>query len=308
MGHIRDLPKSQLGVDIENDFEPKYINIRGKADLIKSLKKDAKNAKKVFLATDPDREGEAISWHLANALGIEPESKCRVTFNEITKTAVKASIKEPRSIDMDLVDAQQARRVLDRVVGYKISPILWEKVKKGLSAGRVQSVATRIITEREEEIRSFEPKEYWNVPPKGNHVPYKEVACLSGAGFGVHWTTLLASAIGLDASNFLVGASIGLQPMHLSIMLIVANLVGMPIAFFRGWFFDNHKMPGGKFIPIMLRTPIPIVAISTIFVWLPYENFSYGTKVAVVWCMYMLLQFFLFIQLLLMQLIQIQLD
>lgn len=136
-------------------------------------------------------------------------------------------------------------------------------------------------------------KQNWNQPPAGNYVPYKEVATIGAAGFGVHWASTLAATIGLDASNFLVGASIGLQPLHLSIMLIVANLVGMPIAFFRGWFFDNHKMPGGKFIPIMLRTPIPIVAISTVFVWLPYESFSYWTKVAVVWCMYMLLQFFL---------------
>ena len=136
-------------------------------------------------------------------------------------------------------------------------------------------------------------KENWNQPAPGNYMPYKEVVTIGAAGFGVHWTSTLASTIGLDASNFLVGASIGLQPIHLSIMLIVANLMGMPIAFFRGWFFDNHKMPGGKFIPIMLRTPIPIVAISTIFVWLPYENWQYWTKVAVVWCMYMLLQFFM---------------
>ncbi len=172
MGHIIDLPKSQLGVDVENDFEPKYITIRGKGELLTKLKKQAKAADAVYLATDPDREGEAISWHLANALGINPEKSCRVTFNEITKTAVKASIKEPRSINMDLVNAQQARRVLDRVVGYKISPILWEKVKKGLSAGRVQSVATRMICDREEEIENFIPKEYWTVEaicnaPKG---------------------------------------------------------------------------------------------------------------------------------------------
>ena len=136
-------------------------------------------------------------------------------------------------------------------------------------------------------------KQNWNEPPVGNYIPYKEVVNIGAAGFGVHWASTLASTIGLDASNFLVGASIGLQPLHLSIMLIVANLVGMPIAFFRGWFFDNHKMPGGKFIPIMLRTPIPIVAISTIFVWLPYESWGYWTKVAVVWCMYMILQFFM---------------
>ena len=163
MGHIIDLPKSQLGVDVENEFEPRYITIRGKGELLTKLKKQAKAADKVYLATDPDREGEAISWHLANALGIDPKDKCRVTFNEITKNAVKASIKEPRSIDMDLVNAQQARRVLDRIVGYKISPILWEKVKKGLSAGRVQSVATRMICDREDEIENFNPQEFWTV-------------------------------------------------------------------------------------------------------------------------------------------------
>lgn len=162
-GHIIDLPKSQLGVDIDNDFEPKYITIRGKGDLLTKLKKEAKSASKVYLATDPDREGEAISWHLAKALAIDPQSPCRITFNEITKNAVKAAVKQPRCIDMDLVDAQQARRVLDRIVGYKISPILWEKVKKGLSAGRVQSVATRLICDREKEIENFKPKEYWSV-------------------------------------------------------------------------------------------------------------------------------------------------
>lgn len=163
VGHIIDLPKSQLGVDVDNHFEPKYITIRGKGDILTQLKKEAKSADVVYLATDPDREGEAISWHLANALKIDINSNCRVTFNEITKTAVKAAIKEPRSIDMDLVNAQQARRILDRIVGYKISPILWEKVKKGLSAGRVQSVATRMICDREEEIQNFVPREYWTV-------------------------------------------------------------------------------------------------------------------------------------------------
>ena len=162
-GHVRDLPKSSLGVDIENGFEPHYINIRGKGDLIKDIRKEAKNANKVFLATDPDREGEAISWHLAQALGIPVEKTLRVTFNEVTKTAVKAAIKEPRRIDMNLVDAQQARRILDRIVGYKISPFLWKNVRSGLSAGRVQSVATRIICEREEEIRAFVPVEYWTI-------------------------------------------------------------------------------------------------------------------------------------------------
>ncbi len=163
VGHIIDLPKSNLGVDVENDFEPRYITIRGKGELLTKLKREAKAASKVYLATDPDREGEAISWHLANALSIDPASKCRVTFNEVTKAAVKAAMKEPRAIDMDLVNAQQARRVLDRVVGYKLSPILWEKVKKGLSAGRVQSVATRLICDREEEIQNFIPKEFWSV-------------------------------------------------------------------------------------------------------------------------------------------------
>ena len=162
MGHIRDLPKSKLGVDTKT-FEPEYINIRGKGDLIKSLKKDAKDAKKIYLATDPDREGEAIAWHLSHILGIDEKSICRVTFNEITKTAVKEAIKKPRTIDMNLTNAQQARRVLDRIVGYKISPVLWKKVQKGLSAGRVQSVAVRLIVEREEEIEKFIPEEYWNI-------------------------------------------------------------------------------------------------------------------------------------------------
>ncbi len=162
-GHIRDLPKSTLGIDIEDDFKAKYINIRGKGPLIKELRKEAKNADKVFLATDPDREGEAIAWHLSTALDI-PESKIRrVTFNEITKKAVKAGIKSPRDIDMGLVDSQQARRILDRIVGYKLSPFLWKTIRSGLSAGRVQSVATRIIVEREEEIRAFKPEEYWTI-------------------------------------------------------------------------------------------------------------------------------------------------
>ena len=162
-GHVRDLPKSVLGVDIENNFEPHYINIRGKGDLIKEIKKEAKSATKIFLATDPDREGEAISWHLATTLGIPLEKTVRISFNEITKSAVKAAIKEPKQIDMDLVNAQQARRILDRIVGYKISPFLWKNVRSGLSAGRVQSVATRIIVEREEEIRAFVPVEYWTI-------------------------------------------------------------------------------------------------------------------------------------------------
>ena len=163
MGHIRDLPKSKLGINIENNFEPEYINIRGKGDLIKELKKDAKSAKKVYLATDPDREGEAIAWHLSYILDVDKEKITRVTFNEITKTAVQKAIKEPRDIDINLVDAQQARRVLDRIVGYKISPILWKKVRRGLSAGRVQSVAVKLIVDREEEIEKFIPEEYWNI-------------------------------------------------------------------------------------------------------------------------------------------------
>ena len=146
-GHVRDLPKSQLGIDVEHDFEPKYITIRGKGDILANLRKLVKKADKVYLATDPDREGEAISWHLSKALKLEDKKACRITFNEITKTAVKASLKAPREIDMNLVDAQQTRRILDRMVGYMISPLLWEKVKRGLSAGRVQSVALRIIAE-----------------------------------------------------------------------------------------------------------------------------------------------------------------
>lgn len=163
VGHVRDLPKSKLGIDIENDFEPMYIPIRGKGDLIKELKKEAKAAKKVYLATDPDREGEAISWHLAYLLGIDAETPCRIVFNEITKDAIKNAVKNPRSIDLKLVDAQQARRVLDRLVGYQISPLLWRKIRRGLSAGRVQSAALKIICDRENEIKAFIPKEYWNI-------------------------------------------------------------------------------------------------------------------------------------------------
>lgn len=163
MGHIRDLPKSQLGVDTEHDFEPRYITIRGKGPVLKELKTAAKKAKKVYLAADPDREGEAIAWHLAHSLDLDLSSDCRVVFNEITKDAIKDSFKHPRMINMDLVDAQQARRILDRLVGYKISPILWKKVKKGLSAGRVQSVALRLIIDRENEINEFKPEEYWTI-------------------------------------------------------------------------------------------------------------------------------------------------
>ena len=163
MGHVRDLPKSQLGIDIENDFEPKYINIRGKADLIKKLKTEAKSVKRVYLATDPDREGEAIAWHLAYILGMDDNSTCRIAFNEITKNGIQSAIKEPRKLDKNLIDAQQARRALDRIVGYKISPLLWKKVRKGLSAGRVQSVAVRLIVDREEQIENFVPEEYWTL-------------------------------------------------------------------------------------------------------------------------------------------------
>ena len=162
-GHVRDFPKSQFGIDVENDFEPKYITIRGKGELLAKLRKAAKKADKIYLATDPDREGEAISWHLMQALKESPEKMYRITFNEITKTAVKASIKQARELDMDLVDAQQTRRMLNRMVGYTISPLLWAKVKRGLSAGRVQSVALRIICDREEEINSFIPEEYWTL-------------------------------------------------------------------------------------------------------------------------------------------------
>ncbi|MEW4149172.1 type I DNA topoisomerase [Bacillus thuringiensis] len=163
MGHVRDLPKSQMGIEVKNNFTPKYITIRGKGPVLKDLKSAAKKAKKVYLAADPDREGEAIAWHLANTLNVDVESDCRVVFNEITKDAIKESFKHPRAINMDLVDAQQARRILDRLVGYNISPLLWKKVKKGLSAGRVQSVAVRLIIEREKEIQSFEPEEFWTI-------------------------------------------------------------------------------------------------------------------------------------------------
>ena len=163
VGHVRDLPKSKLGINIEEDFEPEYISIRGKGDLIKELKKEAKAAGKIYLATDPDREGEAISWHLAYLLGIEEDRPCRIVFNEITKDAVKNAVKHPRAIDQKLVDAQQARRVLDRLVGYQISPLLWRKIRRGLSAGRVQSAALKIICDREELIRNFVPQEYWNI-------------------------------------------------------------------------------------------------------------------------------------------------
>ena len=162
-GHVRDMPKSQLGIDVEHDYEPKYITIRGKGDILANLRKEVKKADKIYLATDPDREGEAISWHLYHALKLEDKKVYRITFNEITKNAVKESLKNPREINMDLVDAQQARRVLDRMVGYRISPLLWAKIKRGLSAGRVQSVALRIICDREDEINAFIPEEYWSL-------------------------------------------------------------------------------------------------------------------------------------------------
>lgn len=163
MGHVRDLPKSQMGVDVENNYQPKYITIRGKGETLKELRKEAKKATNIYLAADPDREGEAIAWHLAYALNVDEQSDCRVVFNEITKDAIKESFKQPRKIDHDLVDAQQARRILDRLVGYNISPLLWKKVKKGLSAGRVQSVALKMITDREKEINQFKPEEYWSI-------------------------------------------------------------------------------------------------------------------------------------------------
>ena len=163
VGHIRDLPKSKLGINVENNFEPEYISIRGKGDVIKAMKKEAKDAGKIYLATDPDREGEAISWHIAYLLGIDEKEPCRIVFNEITKNAIQNAVKNPRAIDKKLVDAQQARRVLDRLVGYKISPLLWRKIRRGLSAGRVQSAALKIICDREKAILDFIPKEYWNI-------------------------------------------------------------------------------------------------------------------------------------------------
>ncbi|RFA37697.1 DNA topoisomerase I [Virgibacillus dokdonensis] len=182
MGHVRDLPKSQMGVDAENNFTPKYITIRGKGDVVKDLKSAAKKAKKIYLAADPDREGEAIAWHLAHILNIDEQSECRVVFNEITKDAIKESFKHPRSINMNLVDAQQARRILDRLVGYNISPLLWKKVKKGLSAGRVQSVAVKLIIDREKEIESFIPEEYWSIDAQF----LKESELFEGSFYGIN--------------------------------------------------------------------------------------------------------------------------
>lgn len=182
MGHVIDLPKSQMGVNVEEDYQPKYITIRGKGPVLKELKTAAKKAKKVYLAADPDREGEAIAWHLAHSLNMDETSQCRVVFNEITKDAIKESFKNPRTIDMDLVDAQQARRVLDRLVGYNISPLLWKKVKKGLSAGRVQSVAVKLIIDRENEINEFKPEEYWTI--EGNF--QKEKESFEGSFYGLN--------------------------------------------------------------------------------------------------------------------------
>ncbi|HLS07207.1 MAG TPA: type I DNA topoisomerase [Bacillota bacterium] len=181
MGHVRDLPRSQIGVDVENSFTPKYITIRGKGDILKELRQAAKKADNIYLAADPDREGEAIAWHLAYALKMDPESECRVVFNEITKTAILDSFKQPRTIDQDLVDAQQARRILDRLVGYKISPLLWKKVRRGLSAGRVQSVAVKLIIDRENEIKNFKPEEYWTIQSLFN----KDNETFEGAFYGV---------------------------------------------------------------------------------------------------------------------------
>lgn len=182
MGHVRDLPKSQTGVDVENNYKPKYITIRGKGPLLKELKAAAKKAKKIYLAADPDREGEAIAWHLAHVLDIDQDSECRVVFNEITKDAIKESFKHPRKINMDLVDAQQARRILDRLVGYNISPLLWKKVKKGLSAGRVQSVAVKLIIDRENEIKNFKPEEYWSI----ESIFEKDSQSFEGSFYGIN--------------------------------------------------------------------------------------------------------------------------
>src|SRR5699024_805659 len=166
MGHVRDLPRSQMGVDVEDNYNPKYITIRGKGDVLKELRKEAKKANKIYLAADPDRAGEAIAWHLAHAYKVDETTECRVVFNEITKDAIKESFKNPRKIDYDLVDAQQARRILDRLVGYNISPLLWAKIRKCLSAGRVQSVAVKMVIDREREIKAFEPEEYWSIGAK----------------------------------------------------------------------------------------------------------------------------------------------
>ena len=202
-GHVRDLPKSQIGVDVEHNFEPRYITIRGRGEILEKIRKEARGASKVILATDPDREGEAISWHLANILKIDPASDCRVEFNEITAQAVKAAMKKPRPINLQLVDAQQARRVLDRLVGYKISPLLWAKVRKGLSAGRVQSVATRMIVDREAEIDAFVPQEYWTITAKFTDGNQKFVA--KYVGKGDEKTEITSEAQAREVRHFLLG-------------------------------------------------------------------------------------------------------
>ncbi|MGI5885242.1 MAG: type I DNA topoisomerase [Candidatus Spyradocola sp.] len=202
-GHVRDLPKSQIGVDVEHNFEPRYITIRGRGEILDKIRKEARGASKVILATDPDREGEAISWHLANILKIDPKSDCRVEFNEITAQAVKAAMKKPRPINLQLVDAQQARRVLDRLVGYKISPLLWAKVRKGLSAGRVQSVATRMIVDREAEIDAFVPQEYWTITAKFSDGNQKFLA--KYVGKGDEKTEITSEAQANEVRNFLLG-------------------------------------------------------------------------------------------------------
>ena len=202
-GHVRDLPKSQIGVDVEHNFEPRYITIRGRGEILEKIRKEARGASKVILATDPDREGEAISWHLANILKIDPASDCRVEFNEITAQAVKAAMKKPRPINLQLVDAQQARRVLDRLVGYKISPLLWAKVRKGLSAGRVQSVATRMIIDREAEIDAFVPQEYWTITAKFTDGNQKFVA--KYVGKGDEKTEITSEAQAKEVRDFLLG-------------------------------------------------------------------------------------------------------
>ncbi len=202
-GHVRDLPKSQIGVDVEHNFEPRYITIRGRGEILEKIRKEARGASKVILATDPDREGEAISWHLANILKIDPASDCRVEFNEITAQAVKAAMKKPRPINLQLVDAQQARRVLDRLVGYKISPLLWAKVRKGLSAGRVQTVATRMIVDREAEIDAFVPQEYWTITAKFTDGNQKFVA--KYVGKGDEKTEITSEAQAREVRDFLLG-------------------------------------------------------------------------------------------------------
>ena len=221
MGHLVDLPKSQLGIDIDNNFEPKYITIRGKGDLMSKLKKDAKEVKKVYLATDPDREGEAISWHLANVLSLKQGEKNRITFNEITKNAVKEGLKNPREIDTQLVDAQQARRVLDRIVGYQISPLLWKNVRKGLSAGRVQSVVTKMICDREAEINAFCPKEYWTLTAKLHKEKAKQAQEKVNNKWQEIWTIKACSKTALVPINFELnekGGTYGIDSMKVQVI------------------------------------------------------------------------------------------